>query len=124
MSRRKKSPTKTPTGDDVHIFHGELPLKCPYGHDLGAVVVSRHSIYHLTRDQFGPFKDGEDVRDLKTVELGQAVGELCFRCKQERPHDKYWYEQPWDVVKPHLDYELHAADSGKRSLTLKPPPLC
>jgi hypothetical protein len=119
MSRRKKSPIKTPTGGDVHVVHGELPLKCPYGHDLGAVVITRHTIRLLTRDQFQAFKDGEEINDLKAVIPGQAIGALCFRCKQERPHDKCWYEQPWEVVKPHLEYESHAANSGERSLTLK-----
>jgi hypothetical protein len=28
------------------------------------------------------------------------------------------------VVKPHLEYESYAANSGQRSLTLKRPPLC
>jgi hypothetical protein len=119
VSRRKKSPTKTPTGGDAHVLHGELPLKCPYGHDLGAIVATRHAIRLLTRDQFQAFKDGEEVSDLKSVIPGEAVGELCFHCKQERPHDKYWYKQPWDVVKPHLEYESYAANSGERSLALK-----
>ncbi len=118
MSRRKKSPTKTPTGEDVHVVHGELPLKCPYGHDLGAIVITpRGSISRLTRDQFKAFKDGEQINDLKSVIPGQAVGEMCLICKQQRP--KYWYEQPWDVVEPHLQYELHATNSGERALTLK-----
>ena len=88
MSRRKKSPTKTPTGADVHVIQGEFPLKCPYGHDLGAIVATRHTIRHLTRDQFQKFKAGEAITDPKSLIPGQAVDELCFRCRDQHPHDK------------------------------------
>jgi hypothetical protein len=124
MSRRKKSPTKTPTGTDVHFMHGELPLKCPYNHDLGAIVITRTTIFRLTRDQFEAFRDGKTITDSKPVTPGETIGELCFFCKQLRPRDKCWYEQPWDVGEPHLDYELAATNPGNRSLTLKPPTLC
>jgi hypothetical protein len=119
MSRRKHSPTKTPTGEPAHVMHGELPLRCPFNHNLGAIVITRGSTTRLTRDQFQAFKDGETINNPKPVTPGQAVGESCFICKEQRPHAKYWYEQPWDVVEPHLQYELDATDSGARSLTLK-----
>jgi hypothetical protein len=93
-------------------MYGEIPLRCPYGHDLGAIVITRHGIRHLTRDQFKDFKSGDTISDVKTVAAGQVIGALCLYCKQRSPRDKCWYE-----------HELSAADSGERFLTLKPP-LC
>jgi hypothetical protein len=116
MSRRQKSPAGT------HVDYGLLKLKCPSGHELGAVL-ARRNIYRMTPDQFGAFRRDESpgvgvtVEDAEEVIPGQPVRGTCPICKQQG-RAKYWYEQPWDVIEAYLRGELHDTHSAQRTVTL------
>jgi hypothetical protein len=77
MSRRQK----TPAGTDV--MYGLLKLKCPVGHELGAILRTRHNVYRMTTDQLATFKKDEQLQDAELVTPGQPVRGICPICKQE-----------------------------------------
>jgi hypothetical protein len=111
LSRRKKTPAGT------HVMYGLLKLKCLVGHELGAVLATRHSVYRLTTDQLDTFKKDEEVQGAEQVASGSPIRSICPICKQEG-RSKYWYEQSWEIVDAELRAELNDSHSAQRTITL------
>jgi hypothetical protein len=111
MSRRQKTPAST------NVMYALLKMKCPRGHELGALLRTRHSLYRMTREQLAVFKQDEEALDLEPLPLGQPVRSTCPICQREgRP--VYWYAQPWAVVETELRAEFDDTHSAQRTLTL------
>ncbi len=121
MSRRKK----TPAGTDV--LYGLLKLKCPYGHELGAIFQSAigrsNNVYRMTTEQLDTFKRDERpgvggrVDNPELVTPGQPLRGMCPACKHER-RGKYWYEESWEIVDSYLRVEVGDTHSAQRTITL------
>jgi len=106
VSRRRKSPV------DTHITYGQLKLKCPYGHELGAILATRDRLlYRLDH----VLKDGEPSA-FDPMVPGRPVRATCDICRQQQrsPH----YEAPWPIVEKHLQEELADPHSEHSTLTL------
>jgi hypothetical protein len=106
MSRRKH-PNAAP-----HVTYGQLELRCPHGHPLGALVVTAMgSAYRLER----PLADGKDVAAEPLV-TGEKVKVLCPACRAagRRPD----YQAAWAVVEEHLADEQRDTRSDRAVLVL------
>lgn len=113
-------------------FYGQITLKCPYKHELGAILVQPRrptrrpqtfyrldtvlSAPHIAKGPDGELElpGPEDVPLKGTLEQGLPVSAECERCGQA-------WQTPWEMVEPAI---AQLADTPVVTLTLYDKPLC
>jgi hypothetical protein len=98
---------KSPVGTD--ISYGQLKLKCPHGHELGAILLTvGGSVYRLSH-----MLSNENPPEFALLPIGQKVHVTCSRCG---PHTDY--QASWSVVAEQLADERRDTQSEYRTLIL------
>jgi hypothetical protein len=111
MSRRHNATTP---------LYGQIKLKCPYKHELGAILVQprrpagQQMFYRIAKAISAPDTPENCEMTFDPIEPGMPVIDRCQRC------GKTW-QAPWDVVEPEI---AKLVNTPVVTLTLRGRPLC
>lgn len=93
MSRRRRE------SEIVEPIDGQIRLKCPHGHRVGAVLLSPRrpvgpqALYLLDAE----LRRGTDSVSSQRLQPGLPLRVICHNCRLQQT-GRYWYEAPWQQL--------------------------